>query len=315
MPSSFLKTSLAALALFAGPLPAIAADAPKSAAANVPGSIIVEGHGGVPLVVQEWGNPDGPPILLIHGFSFSAVSWKNQIGEIADNARIIAFDLRGHGLSGKPWDATDYTASQIWADDVAAVLAAKHVERPVIVGWSYGGYVAMDYLRHCGMDCASGLVLVGSLGGMVAPAPPPDPQDFGMPASQGDVRADNFHALFLGIAWTARVMTYDPPAPLALLQKQLSMAMTPPYVRRAMSSRTLDNRDLAECLDLPVLVIRGEQDGTVGEAQLAEFLTHAPATQTLSYAGVGHSPFEERPDLFNRDLLEFVRQTEGRIGE
>lgn len=286
-------------------VPTLAQTAPTSVSSHE----TVLGHGGVPLVVQEWGNSDGPPVLLIHGFSFSAVSWKNQIGEIAENARIIAFDLRGHGMSGKPWNAADYAGSDIWADDVAAVLKAKGVERPTIVGWSFGGYVAVDYLRKCGTDCASGLVLVGSLAGLVPPAPAPDPEDFGMPAAQGDVRIDDYHSLFTGIAWTARVMTNDPPSPLALLQKQLSLAMTPPYVRRAMVGKSLDNRDIAPCLDLPVLIMRGTSDGTIPEESLQEALALLPHARAREYPDVGHSPFEERPEQFNRDLLEFVQAT------
>jgi non-heme chloroperoxidase len=291
--------------------PALAQPDPTSVSSHE----TVLGHGGVPLAVQEWGNPDGPPILLIHGFSFSAVSWKNQIGEIAQNARIIAFDLRGHGMSGKPWHEADYSGSEIWADDVAAVLEAKGVERPTIVGWSFGGFVAVDYLKKCGADCASGLVLVGSLAGLVSPPPPPDPEDFGMPPSAGDVRVDDYHSLFQGIAWTARIMTNEPPPPLNLLQKQLSLAMTPPYVRRAMTGKSLDNRDVANCLDLPVLVIRGKSDGTIPKSKLQELMDVLPNARSIEYSNVGHSPFEERPERFNRDLLDFVRVTQIAVGQ
>ena len=283
---------------------------PVMAAPNdVPHSETVIGHGGVPLVVQEWGNPKGPPVLLIHGFSFGAVSWKNQIGKIAREARIIAVDLRGHGLSGKPWDEASYDGSKIWADDIAAVLAAKGIKRPTIVGWSFGGYVAVDYLRHCGVDCASGLVLVSSLAGLVEAPPQPDPATSGMPENKGDVRADDYHALYEGIFWTARVMTAKLPSAHVELQKQLVLAMTPPYVRRAMKGKRLDNRDIAPRLNLPILIIRGGEDATIPEYTLTELEAILPDMQSTTYPGVGHSPFEEAATEFNSDLLAFVKRT------
>ncbi|MGH7833822.1 MAG: alpha/beta fold hydrolase, partial [Candidatus Binatia bacterium] len=58
---------------------------------------------GVLISAQEWGNPDGPGILLIHGFSQSHLSWSRQFGgEPAKSFRIITYDIRGHGGSDKP---------------------------------------------------------------------------------------------------------------------------------------------------------------------------------------------------------------------
>ena len=69
----------------------------------------VEGGGGVSLSVVETGRKDGPGILFIHGFSQSYLSWKTQLGsDLADDFRLIAFDLRGHGASGKPFDPENY---------------------------------------------------------------------------------------------------------------------------------------------------------------------------------------------------------------
>lgn len=295
------------LAVLAIPLAMLSPQA-VAAPTDVPRHVTVQGAGGVPLVVQEWGNPDGPPIVLIHGFSFGAVSWKNQIGDIARKSRIIAFDLRGHGLSGKPWDEAAYAGSKVWADDVAAVLAAKGVKRPLIVGWSFGGHVAIDYLRHCAADCASGLVLVSSLAGLVEPPPMPAANAPGIPENNGDVREDDYHALYQGIEWTARVMTAAPLAPAAQLRQQLILAMTPPYVRRAMNGIRLDNRDMTSCLKLPVLIVSGGKDATIPQSKIEELRALLPNLRALSYPEAGHSPFEEDADRFNHDLLAFVSE-------
>jgi non-heme chloroperoxidase len=278
---------------------------------NQPTDGMIQGAGGVPISVQEWGNPEGPPILLIHGFAFSSVVWKNQIGELAKSARIVSMDLRGHGFSGKPWETEDYSGRKVWADDVAAVIEAKELDRPVIVGWSFGGNVALNYLRVYGADKSRGLVLSGTLAGLVDSPPPPNPNEFGMPEQQGDSRVDNYHSFFDNIEWTARVMSMKKPDSRELLQKQLSLAMTPPYVRRAMNGLELDNRDFAGQLDLPVLMIFGSRDGSVPASYVERAVEVLPQARSICYAGIGHSAFSERPARFNADLLAFVNETTG----
>lgn len=296
-----LVSALAAMFIgFAGLL------ASSAFAQSNPGSRIVEGAGGVPLVVQEWGNPDGIPVLMLHGFSFGAVAFKKQIGPIAEQLRFIAPDLRGHGLSAKPWTPEAYAGTEVWAEDIAAIVDAFDLDRPIIVAWSFGGYVAMNYLRHCGAECASGLILAGSLAGLVPRPPPADPID-GMPPPKGDARADNYHELFDGAQWVARVMTYKEPSELDMLQKQLTIVMMPPHVRRAMMGLALDNEDLPEQLTLPILFIHGDKDGSIPAASVADAVNSLPDATSIEFADAGHSTFAEFPELFNSTLLNFAQ--------
>jgi pimeloyl-ACP methyl ester carboxylesterase len=60
------------------------------------------GGGGLKLHAREWGNPGGPALLFIHGWSQSDLCWLNQVrGDLAATFRIVTFDLRGHGLVGE----------------------------------------------------------------------------------------------------------------------------------------------------------------------------------------------------------------------
>jgi pimeloyl-ACP methyl ester carboxylesterase len=303
----------------AGPSPQAALATPAPVRPPPPAHMVshhrtVEGHGGVPIAVQEWGNPDGPPLVLLHGFNFAAASFKHQIGDISSKLRIIAPDLRGHGFSGKPWKPEDYAGTKIWADDLDAVLTALKVRHPVLLGWSFGGYVAMDYVRHCTTNCPSAIVLTSSLAGLVPRPSPPDPQKSGLPPPAGDSRVDDFHDVFLSAGWLARAMSSAPPSALQLQQNQFMVMMTPPYARRAMLGLSLENRDLAPKLAYRMLLISGADDLSIPQESIAALRAALPAAdvQNLVYPGVGHSPFSEAPDRFNADLLAFTLDSHAR---
>ena len=100
--------------------------------------------------VREWGKVDAPAILFIHGWSQNHLCWRKQHeSQLADRFRLVAFDLRGHGMSEAP-EAQDQYTEAAWADDVAAIVDHLDLEQPVLVGWSYAGFVICDYLRAHG---------------------------------------------------------------------------------------------------------------------------------------------------------------------
>ena len=122
----------------------------------------ITGGGGVGLHVVETGNPRGRPIVFLHGFSQCWLQWSRQLqSDLADDYRLIAPDLRGHGLSDKPRDG--YGDARLWADDVNAIIEGLDLDRPVLSGWSYGPLVFLDYVRHYGEERIAGLHFVGAI--------------------------------------------------------------------------------------------------------------------------------------------------------
>src|SRR5882724_4028046 len=108
----------------------------------------VIGGGGTRLHVREWGRPDAPPILFVHGWSQHHLAWRHQFeSALADEFRLVAVDLRGHGMSEAPTTVEAYTDGDLWAADIAAVIEQRELVRPVLVSWSFGGFVISDYLR------------------------------------------------------------------------------------------------------------------------------------------------------------------------
>ncbi len=95
---------------------------------------------GVMLAVDDRG--DGDPVVLLHGFPELAYSWRHQIPALVDAGfRVISFDQRGYGSSGKPDSVADYSLEHL-AGDVIGVLDRLGIEEAAVVGHDWGSIVA-----------------------------------------------------------------------------------------------------------------------------------------------------------------------------
>jgi non-heme chloroperoxidase len=269
----------------------------------------VEGAGGVPLNVVTAGDPSSPAILFIHGIGQSHYSFVRQLdSDLSEDFFIVTFDLRGHGASGKPWPAEAYALPQIWARDVAAVIEATKADRPVVVAWSYGTLVVMDYVREFGLTGIAGINLTGSLGALRPfrmPTDDPNATEFARirELQLSPDLIDNIHANEGMVKWLTAT-------PVSEGERQLFQAiglMFPAYARRAMVQRRLDNQDLLERLTLPVLLSLGQEDNPM---QLEDGVEMAAASSNIGlsvYEGAGHSVFFEQPQRFNTELRQFAQ--------
>ena len=84
---------------------------------------------------------EGPLVVLLHGFPETSRAWRKQIPELAKRFKIVAPDLRGYGRSEKPKGIAAYRTA-VLADDIAALIAAFGAERAHVVGHDWGGGVA-----------------------------------------------------------------------------------------------------------------------------------------------------------------------------
>lgn len=266
----------------------------------------VTGGGGLRLAVYEAGNPEGPPTLFVHGITQSHLSWGRQMqGPLAEEFRLVAIDVRGHGVSDKPLDAANYTDSEPFARDVRAVIRSKSLERPVLVGWSYGGYVIADYLRHFGDGDIGGIVLVGvspRLGTEEAKDDlGPDFLEAVGGLMSGDVRT-NIEAVRDFLPLVTEKPLSDEARDIAFG----SAMMVPPAVRRGLFGRELDNADVFADVDSPALIAHGRQDRIVRLSTAQEMAELIPNAELRVYDDSGHAPFLEVAEQFNPDLAAFV---------
>jgi non-heme chloroperoxidase len=267
----------------------------------------VLGGGGLHVAVYETGNAGGRSIVFIHGFTGNLLSWEPQLsGSLASDFHLVAYDLRGHGASDKPLDPAMYTDGSMWADDLDAVIRAKRLDHPVLVGWSYGGLVISDYVRRYGDDAIGGLVFVGAI------------TKAGTPEAFGYL-GDDLLAVFPDVVSAdvqksiegTRTLTRRFANPLHGAEWERaygSAMMVPPAVRAAMFNRVLDNDDVLARIKVPTLVIQGAADRLVRMSAATHIAATVPRAKLVVYEGVGHAVQLDAPQRFGRDLSAFVRE-------
>jgi non-heme chloroperoxidase len=264
----------------------------------------VRGGGGLTLHVREWGDPQGPPIVFVHGWSQSQLCWSRQVtGPLARHFRIVAFDIRGHGMSAKPPEAEHYTAARPWAEDVAAVIDLFELDRPVLVAWSYGGFIVTDYVRAYGEKEIAGINLVGA-SVMMTP-------DFahigpGLLENAGDAGGPDLAANIAAVRRFLRACTARPLGPDDWTTALCWNMAVPAAVRQALFAREIHADDVLAGLSVPVLVTHGRSDAIVLPSMAEHVLAVCPTAEASWYEGVGHMPFAEDPARFDSELGEFA---------
>jgi non-heme chloroperoxidase len=270
----------------------------------------VRGGGGLRLAVREWGQRDGAPVLLVHGWSQNQQCWQLQYDSpLLAHLRMVAFDLRGHGGSEAPTEGAAYGDGAAWAEDVAAIMRELGLERPVLVGWSYGGFVIGDYLRGHTDQALGGIVFVAGavVLGPAAFGPLIGPGFFENAPGACDADPAIREAAMRRFLAACIVGSITPEMRDAVWAFNMQVA---PHVRALLIQRELDYTEELDRLHVPVLVVHGRADTVVQPAMSEYILRHCRGAQASWYEGVGHAPFLESPDRFNRELVQFVGGTQ-----
>ena len=254
---------------------------------------------GVNLAVEVRG--EGPAVLFVHGYPLDRTLWQHQLGALTGFRR-IAPDLRGLGLS----DAPDLGYSMAtYADDLAALLDALHVDQAVVVGLSMGGYIALEFARRYRARLR-GLVLMDTR----AEADAPEVRKAREAAAQvarergaAAIAAQMVPTLFApGAAQTMpqvvdRVRAMMEAAPVKGIVGALA----------AMRDRADNTPFLRELGEVPTLVVVGEQDQTTPPRVVRGVAEGIPGAMLSVIPGAGHLPPVEQPLATTRVLTEFLQ--------
>ncbi|MET3619389.1 alpha/beta fold hydrolase [Burkholderia ambifaria] len=293
-----LAAAVSAATLFASIPDAVAA----------PTSYMVTSKDGVRLSVQESGNPNGPPVIFIHGLLGSRLNWEAQVqSPELRKYRIITYDLRGHGLSDKPSGATPYHDGRRWADDLEAVIAGSHARKPVVVGWSLGGVVISNYLATYGDDNIAGAVYVD---GVVELTPG---QIVDHPAVYRDMNSPDLKTHLDGERTFIELCFNRRPDADTFSRLLANAALASWDMQKEIPTMTVFVAEALSKTRVPLLFIYGGRDALVDTpTTLARAKALNPRVESKVYVDAGHAPFIEEPDRFNHDLAEFVRSASGK---
>jgi 3-oxoadipate enol-lactonase len=242
-------------------------------------------------------------VVLIHGFPFSASIWDAQADALAHDACVVCPDLRGAGKSG---ESEGPYLMETLAADVALLLDALGIERASIAGHSMGGYVALAFARMF-TERVVRLALVPSR-----------------------LRADTPKEARARWDLADRVEREKSMAPLIDSMLPRLFAPTTPSERPGVVERAYEivarnapggaaaalrgmalrssAEDIAEDLDVPMVMIAGAQDATLTQAEATDVVGRFPRGRLVLCTKSGHLPMMEEPELVSAALREWLSE-------
>lgn len=252
---------------------------------------------GVELQVAESGPTNGRPVLFLHGYTDSWLSFSRVFRDLPPDVRAIIPSQRGHGDSERP--NCCYRLADFAADGVA-LLDALGIEHATVVGHSMGSFVAqriaIDY-----PDRVSRLVLIGS-GTTI--------RTKGVEEFNGVVQSlkDPVDSVF---AREFQVSTAYKPLSPAFLDSVVAESMKlPARVWRDVLAGLLagDAKDELHRIEAPTLLMWGERDAYWDRAAQDALLRLIPGARLIAYPDIAHSPHWEAPARFVADLNAFLKE-------
>jgi proline iminopeptidase len=283
--------------------------------------------GDAELYVEEEGAGADVPLVLINGGPGGTHhQFHPWFGRAAQFARVIYYDQRGTGLSDYEPGADGYSVEQA-VDDLEALRAALGVEKWVLAGFSYGGFLAQYYTTTYPENVA-GLVLVGASPGMWVDTGRSRQYDFISQAEfdrMGEIRTE-LRELREREGWSyakyIRLLVYNnhlngdwkrqnyyKPTPTELARMALYEWVQDADFNSIMS-QSQGKVDLTGAFDespIPTLILEGKWDLTWGEAKPTILSRNHPNARMVVIERAGHSIYDENPDAFFAELEAFVR--------
>ena len=306
-----IVVAVIAVAIVAGYLALLRADIPyeklEAKYANS-ASRYMEMPGGLRVHYRDQGNPKGPVLVMVHGFSASLHAWEPWVTILGKDYRVVTLDLPGHGLTRAP---SDYNPTiDAYADLVDAFSRRLNLGPYVVVGNSMGGAVAWDdALRHPGD--IRGLVLVDAAGWPEVHRQGDGPLIFRVlssPIGQALIRNIDTKPM----ATDGLKGAYLDPALVtpALVDRYVELSRAPGH--RAILLAIVSMRpagitaETFKSLHVPTLVMHGTDDKLIPYSDGQAFAATIPGAKLVSYPGVGHVPMEQIPERSAVDLRAFL---------
>ena len=246
------------------------------------------------LAVVDAGDPEAPPVVLLHGFGTSSFLWRRLIPLLSPWTRVVAPDLLGHGDSAELDGPFEVAAHR---DVVVEALSELGVERFAVVGHADGGGIAQLLAVDGRVDA---LCLIDTIAFEAWPSP--DLLELRRSLDGGDAEASEpwIRAMFeRGMAYSERLEELD-------LEQYVRTFRASSAVGETTEEGGPSEGELGG-LDLPALVLWGEDDAYL-DVRLAERLGEAlPRAAVAVLPGCGHFLLEDAPDTVVPLVFQWLR--------
>lgn len=239
--------------------------------------------------------PAKPTLVLIHGLTDNGMCWVRVADALRDSYDIVLPDTRGHGKSEKPQAGYDVEER---AADVASLIDALGLDRPVLFGHSLGGQVATATAALY-PEKVRALVLEDPawLGG-AAPENEVDGWANGLRQNQGLTRE----------ALIAQVRSENPGWHEAELAPwaDSKIQMSEHALRQILRSLSIGWQEFARKIQCPTLLVTGEKDIIVNPAMVQEASALSPHIREANIPGAGHSIHRDRFEPYMEQVQAFL---------
>lgn len=240
---------------------------------------------------------DGPPLFLLHGAASDGRFWRPQLEALVDEFTVIAWDEPGMGGSSDlPADFGLPGYARCLADLIESLaLGPAHVG-----GLSWGGTVALELYR-ARPDLVATLILIDTYAGWKG----------SLPADEVRARVDGLRATLAAPEFDPTlpgIFGPDPPPEAPALIEEMNADIRPANLeRQLLVMAEADQRDVLARIEVPALLIWGEQDARSPLYVARQFHEAIPDAELLVIPGAGHCSTLERPERVNAAIRGFCR--------
>lgn len=245
----------------------------------------------------------GPPVVLLHGYPFNRTMWREQAEALSGSFRVIMPDLRGLGETEATVEEEPATMNEM-AQDVAALLDQLNIDRAMLCGLSMGGYVAFAFTRRFPLRVRA-LVLADT-----RPQADTDEARRVREEQARKVLAEGMTAISDDLLkkTLAPATLYARPDIIERVREMIlsTKAEGAAAALRGMAARS-DQTPFLPNIIAPTLIFVGSEDRITPPADAELMRREIRGSRLEIIPGAGHVSNLERPDEFNRALLEFLR--------
>lgn len=268
---------------------------------------ITVGDIGIAYLIKEAESVDSasktqhPPIIFLHGFPFNKNMWVNQLNALPKHITGIAVDVRGHGHSTM---GHGFFSVDLFAKDLIEFLRKMEISKAIVCGVSMGGYIALR-AHELAPEKFAGLIL----------------SDTNAISDDNEAKAKRFETIrsvlqhgnrTFAISFAQRVFSeysqqYNPAA-IELIKSSIRRNNVRSICATllALASRT-DTTAHVKDIQVPTLVVWGEQDQVTPKEQAEVFIQQIPNVEYVELAQCGHLPNLEDTNGFNKAMLDFLK--------